>query len=74
MCKIIDSENIFLHVPRCAGSVVITTVQSFLEDFKLVGLQDTYLNKGHVGVYPAIHYGVDIKQMKKHLILSYFVI
>ena len=68
MCKIIDNNNIFLHVPKCAGTTVVHNLDLELEDKDLNQL-DQEINYGHFGIYPLIIKDHDVSKMKKHLIL-----
>lgn len=52
MCIIVDNKNIFIHVPKCAGTTVSSMINNKkISNFKLKKISNK-MKRGHFGIYP----------------------
>ena len=69
MCIIINEHNIFIHIPKCAGSSIKRLINSNkLNNPKLKNLSNK-IEKGHWGIYPLIKNNIFSPNMKGHIVL-----
>tara|TARA_R110000824_G_C15174096_1_gene673157 strand:+ start:862 stop:1728 length:867 start_codon:yes stop_codon:yes gene_type:complete len=68
MCFIVDSNNIFIHNPKCAGTSVNTVIHKRDPKEPELQQQNKKLAVGHFGVYPLIINKIYNEDMKAHII------